>query len=75
MNSINDQSMDIDTFSKLLDGISEISHNGRNLEGIFNDSVVPQIIRALLWVHKSYIFNDAFAIIKTTETSSWKDRV
>jgi hypothetical protein len=48
MNSINDQSMDIDTFSKLLDGISEISHNGRNLEGIFNDSVVPQIIRALL---------------------------
>ena len=34
-----------------------------------------QIIRALLWVHKSYIFTDAFAIIKTTETSSWKARV
>ena len=39
MNSIDEQSMDIDTFSKLLDGISEISHNGRNLEGIFNDQL------------------------------------
>jgi hypothetical protein len=29
----------------------------------------------LLWVHKSYIFTGAFAIIKTTETPLWKEKV